>query len=119
MASPQILTIENGVGARSGQHILRLNGRLNFESVFRFEQAVQEVTAPSLIVDLSQVSHIDSAGLGSLVRTHVSRLPAGRRLAFVGVNERVGHLLAMAGLSPVLAIFETLDKAEEELDKSA
>ncbi len=113
--SPATLVVECPVGGREGQQVLQLIGRLTLESVFLFEQTLKENEAPATIVDLSQVEFIDSAGLGSLVMAHTSHERAGRRLALVGVSERTAKLLAIAGLTPVLTIFDTLEKAEAAL----
>jgi len=113
--SPATLVVECPVGGREGQQVIQLIGRLTLESVFRFEQTLKENEAPSTIVDLSQVEFIDSAGLGSLVMAHTSHERAGRRLALVGVTERTAKLLSIAGLTPVLTIFDTVEKAEEAL----
>ena len=112
--SPHPLTVESRAGSR-GSQIIRLSGRLILEYVFRFEQAVRESQAPATIVDLSQVEFIDSGGLGAIVMAHTSHERAGRRLALVGVSARTAQLLSIAGLTPVLTIFDTVEKAEEAL----
>ncbi|MGH9651821.1 MAG: STAS domain-containing protein, partial [Terriglobales bacterium] len=104
---PKTLVVESRAGAREGQQTVHLSGQLTLESVFRFEAVLRENKTPVTIVDLSLVTLVDSAGLGAIVMAHVSHQRAGRRLALVGVNERVAKLLTIAGLNPVLTIFET------------
>jgi anti-anti-sigma factor len=113
--STKALVVESRTGAGAGQQIIRLSGPLIRESVFRFEDVLRENNAPTTIVDLSAVPHIDSAGLGSIVMAHVSHQRKGRRLAFVGVQDRVAKLLVIAGLNPVLTIFDSVGSAEEAL----
>jgi len=112
---PKPLVVEGRAGSREGLQIFQLSGRLTLEGVFRFEQALRESQTPSTILDLSQIEFIDSGGLGAIVMAHTSHERAGRRLALVGVNARTGQLLAIAGLTPVLTIFDTVEQAEEAL----
>lgn len=113
--SPQPFAVEVRAGAREGQKIVQLGGRLTLEGVFRFEQALKENQTPVTIVDMTSVELVDSAGLGAIVMAHVSHQRAGRRLALVGVSARVAALLALTGLDPLLTIFDTLEKAEAAL----
>lgn len=113
--SPQPFAVEVRAGAREGQRIVQLSGRLTLEGVFRFEQALKENPAPVTIVDMTAVESVDSAGLGAIVMAHVSHHKAGRRLALVGVSGRVAALLALTGLDPLLTSFDTLEQAQEAL----
>ena len=109
------LVVEGRSGPRENQYMVVLEGKLTLFEVFRFQQAVQESQAHTTIVDLTNVSLVDSMGLGAIVQAHVHHQRANRRLALVGVNERVGKLLQISGLNPVLTIFATMDKAAEAL----
>ena len=115
LVSPQPFAVEVRAGAREGQQIVQLSGRLTMEGVFRFEQALKENPTPVTIVDMTAVELVDSAGLGAIVMAHVSHHKAGRRLALVGVSGRVAALLALTGLDPLLTIFDTMEKAQEAL----
>lgn len=113
--SPQPFKVEVRAGAREGQKIVQLSGRLTVEGVFRFEQALKENPAAATIVDMTAVESVDSAGLGAIVMAHVSHSKAARRLVLVGVSGRVAALLALTGLDPLLTIFDTMEKAEAAL----
>jgi len=64
-----------------------------------------------VLVDLSEVPHMDSAGLASLAEAH--RLARKRRAAFalIGVNQQVLKMLKLSGLQRVLRIYPTVAKA--------
>ena len=113
--SPETLVVETRAGAGEGKQVFQLRGRLTLESVFRFEQALRENKAPSTIIDLSQVDFVDSAGLGAIVMAHASHERSGRRLVLVGVQARMAKLLSIAGLTPILTVFDSVAKAEEAL----
>jgi len=65
-----------------------------------------------LIVDLTGVPYVDSAGLGSLVGAYVNHQKDGRMLALVGVNERVRYSLKLMHVESFFRFFDTLAEAE-------
>lgn len=111
------LTVDVSPGSRKGEKVIRVNGPLTMTSLLDFQTAVRAEKAPVVILDLSQVSYIDSAGLGSVVNAHISCINAGRHLALVGISDRVRTLFRIARLEHVLDIFPTLDDAEKFLNK--
>lgn len=113
------LTVDVGPGSRKGEKVIKVNGPLTMTSLLDFQTAVRAEKAPIVILDLSQVSYIDSAGLGSVVNAHISCINAGRHLALVGISDRVRTLFKIARLEHVLDIFPTLDDAEKFLSKPA
>ncbi len=114
MAQEQ-LCVEAAAGARDGQRVLRCKGPLTLGTLFAFQGAVRSETASTVIVDLSEVPYIDSAGLGSLVMAHVSYHKVGRQLALAGVNERAKALLKMTNVEQLFRIFPSLGEAERGL----
>ena len=66
----------------------------------------------TLILDLTEVPYIDSAGIGALVGAHVNHNKDGRRLALVGVAQRVGNSLKVAHVDSLFRFFDSLDAAE-------
>jgi anti-sigma B factor antagonist len=113
------LTVDVSPGSRKGEKVIRVNGPLTMTSLLDFQTAVRAEKSPVVILDLTQVSYIDSAGLGSVVNAHISCVNAGRHLALVGISDRVRTLFKIARLEHVLDIFPTLDDAEKFLNKPA
>lgn len=112
------LTIEK-LGDVEGQGVLCLHGPLTTENVLPFQNAIRrEETAPSVILDLSEVPYIDSSGLGSLVSAYVSRQKAGRRVALSGVNPRVLRLFEITKVESLFLIFPTLEEAVAALARA-
>lgn len=85
------------------------------ETLAPLRLALQGENSPVLILVLSDVSYMDSAGLGLLVHLHASCQRTGRRLALAGLNERIRKLLDMTGLSQVLSLYSTQADAEQAL----
>lgn len=85
-------------------------GELDFAAVGTFRDALTEVAVPSeagVIVDLAQVSFIDSSGLGALVDLHNRLRRDNRRLAVVAPpGTAAAVLLNLAGLSDRLPVYQ-------------
>ena len=59
-----------------------------------------------VVIDLSQVEFVDSAGVGVLVGAHRAAQKAGRRFAIRRPSHRVSVLLEVTGLNRLFAIEE-------------
>ena len=107
------LQVERSVGAHKGQSVIRCVGPLIMETLSAFQNAIRKETAAELIIDMTEVPRIDSAGLGSLVQAYLSSRNVGRRLALAGVNQGVRALLQITKLERFFPIFESRGKAEQ------
>lgn len=107
--------IEHLEGAVAGQGVLRFKGPLTMENIFPFQNAVRREDSGTVILDLTDVPYVDSAGLGSLVSACVSRQKAGQQLVLSGVNDRVLRLFEITKIEPLFLIFPTTWDAIEAL----
>lgn len=64
-----------------------------------------------LLLDLSEVPYVDSAGLGELVRTYTAVNRNGGQLKLLGLAKRIKDLFALTKLLTVFEIFETEQEA--------
>ena len=107
------LHIEDQPGSQPGQRILRLDGALVMPTVFGFQSTVRADTSRSLIIDFTNVSYVDSAGIGVLVGAYVTRQHGGRSLALVGVSERIHNALKVTRVEQFFRFFDSVSAAEE------
>jgi len=103
------LVVERVFPDFQGQGVLRLRGPLTYDNLPLFQNAVRRETTPTLILDLTEVPYIDSAGLGSLVGTYVSSHKAGQQVVLTGVNERVAKLFQITKVEPLFLTFPSLE----------
>jgi anti-sigma B factor antagonist len=114
------LEIERYAGPMDGHGVLRLKGPLTMENLSPFQNAVLGEDATStMILDLTDVPYIDSAGLGSLMKTYITRQKSGRRFVLAGVNKRVRKLFEITKVEPLFLIFPTLEEAVAALTGAA
>lgn len=88
-------------------------GELDVQSVDELRARLNEALDAGnarIVVDLAEVSFIDSLSLSALVGAR-RRIGEGGRLAIVAVHEYVRLILQATGLEQVLDVFETRDEA--------
>lgn len=99
---------------RDGRTIVTVAGELDAHSAPLLEAEtgpLSSVPGGSLIVDLTEVSFIDSTGLGVLVTALKHTREAGGTLDCVVATPRVLKVLALTGLDVVIPLHSTLDEA--------
>jgi len=112
------LEIVASAGAREGLRILILRGRLTIETVASFQDAIRKEDAAELIIDMTGVPAMDSAGLGVMIAAYIRAKKVSRKLGFAGMNERVKAVAETTRLSQFLRIFATVKDAEAALANS-
>lgn len=108
------LNIEQLPGSLPGRVVMRLSGPLTLSNVFGFQAEVRADKSSALILDFSNVPLADSAGIGALVGAYVSRQKDGRRLALVGVNQRIHQALEVTRVDTFFTFYETVGEAEQD-----
>ncbi len=102
------------------QEVLALSGPLTASNAPVFQNAMRrEESADTVILDLSQVPYVDSAGLGLLVTAHVSRQKSGRKMVLSGINQRVQKLFEITRVAGLFLIFSSPEEAIAALNGAA
>ncbi len=112
---PQEPLIIEDLSGSNGQRILRLTGPILISNLFEFQSLVRGNSNPRLILDFSRVPYMDSAGIGTLVGAHVSHSKDGRRLALVGVCERVLNALKVTRVDGFFKLYNNVSDAEQSI----
>lgn len=93
--------------------ILKVAGEVNMATAPGFGKALARVCQEHrrILVDLSQVTVMDSAGVATLVEGLRWCRPPKKRFALTGVSRQVQDLLSLAKLDRAFPILSTPDKA--------
>jgi anti-sigma B factor antagonist len=62
-----------------------------------------------IVLDLTDLTHMDSMGLGTVVRLYVSAKSAGCDLSLINLGKRIRQLLSMTNLLSVFGSIEEQD----------
>src|SRR3954452_6478230 len=87
------LTVDSQMDATRGICTMKPSGSLLVSNIQPFKNRLRDVEARGLIIDLSDVDHVDSVGIGVLVNVLMSRKKHGGSLVLAGVTERVMSVL--------------------------
>ena len=85
-----------------GVTTVALHGRLVTETAAQLKEVVKPLIASGgrIVLDFSDVTHVDSTGLGTLVGLKLSAIHAGYcRLGFEHLSDRVKELLRLTNLT--------------------
>ncbi len=102
------------------EEVLALRGPLTAINAPVFQNAMRrEEPAETVILDLSDVPYVDSAGLGMLVSAFVSRQKSGRKIVLSGINPRVQKLFEITRVQDLFLIFSSPEEAIAALQGAA
>jgi anti-anti-sigma factor len=92
-------------GGLCGDPVVRCTGRLTTETSVLLKTEVRTLLPSKrrLILDLTDLSHMDSSGLGALVGLYISAKGASCELQLVNLSPRIRELLSITN---VLSVFE-------------
>src|SRR5690349_13383728 len=102
-ASAPQFTVE--VDVRPDATVIRCSGRLVLESGATLRSEVQKLIRPGtrLVLDLTELSHCDSMGIGAVISLYVSSKSAGCRLELINLGPNIRRLFTITNL---LSLFE-------------
>lgn len=99
--------------------ILRLEGRLELDegdTVFRdCVDRLAKAGRVTLILDMRQVTRLDSAGIGMLVAKYLTVLRKGGTMALLGLTGRCGRLMDVTQLTSIFPVFDDEQEALRSL----
>lgn len=108
---PFTLELEKRAGSTDALAIFQLKGKLSLETVNEFIQKLRPEPAQHLILDLSGVTFLDSAGVGALVSLFVNRRNHGKTFALAALAPQSSAVVTVAGLQNLLPVYKTVEEA--------
>ena len=97
-----MLTISNAING--DVNVIKLVGRLDVKAAREIDSAFAEATAaaPNVVLDMSELDYIASAGLRALKRLRADVRGNGGTLTVRGVQEDVMEIFEMTGFTAML-----------------
>jgi anti-sigma B factor antagonist len=117
-AGGRVLDIEVHQG--DGYVICRPVGELDAFTVSQFRQSLAELaSSPRLLIDMSRVPFVDSAGLGALIGGIRRARELGGDVAVACNRPTLTRLLKTTGFDRIVTVAETIDAAAAALTSTA
>jgi anti-sigma B factor antagonist len=102
---------------------IECNGRIVFgEETSLLRDEVKKALADNvkrIVLNLREVTYIDSGGLGTLVALHTTALNAGASVKLANLTKRVGDLLQVTKLLTVFDVYNSEYEALESFRTAA
>jgi len=108
---PFKLDIEKLPTSNDSLTIYKASGKLSLETVNEFIPKMRAETASYVVMDMSGVNFLDSAGVGALVSLFVSRRNQGKVFALAALSPQSSAVVTVAGLQNLLPIYKTAEEA--------
>ena len=105
-------SVEVRNGSYPGTGIISVAGSLVLEHLVAFQEVWESHPEPFLVLDVSQLSYIDSAAIGFLVNAYVTREKNGKKLALAGVKGMTERILNVTRVAKVLSLYPSVEAAE-------
>ena len=99
--------------ATNGTLVGKLTGKLSLETVSGFLQDLRQVDAEKLVLDMSGISFLDSAGVGALVQIFVHRRAKSQKFALAALTPQGNAVMQVSGLVKLLPTFPTVEEATQ------
>ncbi|MGH9070446.1 MAG: STAS domain-containing protein [Acidimicrobiales bacterium] len=112
--------LEIQVERADGYTVCRPVGELDAFTVGQFRQALSELAStPRLLIDLSGVPFVDSAGLGALIGGIRRVRELGGMVAVCSTRTTLTRLLRTTGFDRIVTVAQTVEEAVAALTEEA
>ena len=99
--------------------IMKVNGEidLRYAILIRNEadRKIIDSSKMNFIIDLSEVSFMDSSAIGVIIGRYKLIQSLGRSISIVSSNQTAGKILDMSGIKKIIPLWASLNEAEEAM----
>jgi len=97
----------------SGVRLIELTGPLTITTLFDFQNVARSERTKPVVIDITGVPYMDSAGLGCLISVFTSCQASGRGFGLFGIAPRIQTLFEVTRVNGLLPCFPSLETAEQ------
>ncbi len=116
------MNIEKEFREEKGRHvaILRASGKITIGlGDTQLREAIRSVCDWNVVLDMAQVTIVDSSGLGELVASYTTLANSHRELAILNLPEGLKELLHVTQLIVCFNVYDDEEKAVASFDTAA
>jgi anti-sigma B factor antagonist len=95
----------------TGAVVVFVSGELDLASAPRLQEALAELAADTVVVDLSECTFLDSAGMGVLLASARGLSDSGRSLRVAAANPHILRVLEITAVDTLIAVHPDVEAA--------
>jgi anti-sigma B factor antagonist len=95
----------------AGAGVVHVSGELDLASAPTLEEAIADLSTDPVVIDLSDCTFLDSAGMRVLLTGARELADAGRTLRVVTADPRILRVLEITAVDTLIAVHPTVDAA--------
>lgn len=106
--------IETSLRHRDDMPVLDVVGEIDIYTTPQFKEAVSAAIdegKPGIVINMSQVTYMDSSGFGTLLSATKRLRPINGALYLSGCNDAINRMLQITRLNTIFGIYATEDEA--------
>lgn len=114
------IKLETAINEVSQVPVVRVVGEIDVYTAPDFKSAINKVIdsgATKIVIDLTDVSYMDSSGFGTLLGATKRIRPKGGAISLIGCSEAIERMLKITRLDTIFGMYPTVDEAVEALGK--
>ena len=108
------IRMETNTHRADGYEILNVIGEIDVYTAPQFKEAVNTIISTGqkdLIINMAQVTYMDSSGFGTLLSTTKRLRPEGGTVNLVACNSAIERMLKLTRLNTVFGTFSSIEEA--------
>jgi anti-sigma B factor antagonist len=116
-----LMALKTTHSMKDGVVVIRLSGAIYFgEESTSLRVLVKDLLEKSrqMVLDLGDVTHIDSGGLGTLVSLYASARKVGGEIKLAHIGNHTRELLQITRLATLFEVFDTVEDAIASFEKA-
>ena len=106
----ETLRIETSLRHQGDIPVLDVTGEIDIYTTPQFKEAVSaaiDENKPAIIINMAQVTYMDSSGFGTLLSATKRLRPLDGALYLSGCNEAIQRMLQITRLNTIFGVYET------------
>lgn len=112
------IRLETAVSQVADVPVVRATGEIDVYTAPDFKSSISQAMnsgAKNLVIDLTDVSYMDSSGFGTLLGATKRLRPKGGKINLVGCSEAIERMLKITRLDSIFGMFSSVDDALADL----
>jgi len=110
----ETMRIETSLRHLDGVPVLDVVGEIDIYTTPQFKEAVSaaiDENKPAIIINMAQVTYMDSSGFGTLLSATKRLRPLDGALYLAGCNDSIQRMLQITRLNTIFGVYTTEDEA--------